>query len=384
MRFEFATVDRIIFGWGTRRELASIARSHGRRALVLTGNSPERSESILASCRAEGLELVFLRVRREPSVALVQAGVVQARAERCEMVIAIGGGSVLDAGKAVAVLATNPRDILDYLEVVGQSKVLEVAGLPFFAVPTTAGTGTEVTRNAVITSETHGVKASLRSSLLLARLALIDPELTLELPRGLTATTGLDAMTQLLEPLVSCRANPLVDGLCREGLARAARALERACDTPGDRAAREDMALAGLFSGLALANAGLGAVHGFAAPIGGKFNAPHGAVCAALLPEVMEVNILALRQRQPDSKALVRYAEAAQLLTGSPQARPEDGVTWVRELRRRLAVPGLGTYGIGAAHQAALCAGAAVASSMKGNPLPLLPEELETILLRSL
>jgi alcohol dehydrogenase class IV len=384
MRFEFATAARIVFGAGSRRELGPFARSLGRRVLVLTGKNPARSESLLRELREQGLEPIAFQVGGEPTTEIVRDGAARARTERCELVIAVGGGSVLDAGKAAAVLATNPGDVLDYLEVVGQGKSLEVPGLPFLAVPTTAGTGTEVTRNAVINSTAHQVKASLRSPLLLAKLAVIDPELTRDLPRPLTASTGLDAITQLIEPLVSCRANPFVDGLCREGLGRAARSLERACDSPNDLAARENMSLASLFSGLALANAGLGAVHGFAAPIGGSFHAPHGAVCAALLPHVMEINIGALRQRQPGSPALARYEEIAGLLTGRPQSDPLTGVVWVRELCRRLQIPPLGSYGLAAKDVPKVCAAAMQASSMKGNPLPLLPEELENILQRSL
>ncbi|HXJ60306.1 MAG TPA: iron-containing alcohol dehydrogenase [Verrucomicrobiae bacterium] len=384
MHFEFATAARIVFGPASRRELAPFARSQGQRALVLTGNNPARSESLFVALREQGIETMPFVVKSEPDTSLVRAGANQARAERCAMVIAIGGGSVLDAGKAVAMLATNPGDVLDYLEVVGHGKTLTVPGLPFLAVPTTAGTGTEVTRNAVIASPEHQVKASLRSSLLLARLAVVDPELTLQLPRALTASTGLDALTQLIEPYVSCRANPLVDGLCREGLVRAARSLEHACNVPDDLVAREDMALASLFSGLALANAGLGAVHGFAAPIGGRFCAAHGAVCAALLPQVMETNIRALQRRQPNSTALGRYTEIARILTNRAQASAADGVAWVRDLCRRLEIPALGGYGIAPKDVPALCTAAAQASSMKGNPLPLLQEELETVLSRSL
>src|SRR5205807_1153012 len=172
----------------------------------------------------------------------------------------------------------------------------------------------------------HHVKVSLRSPLMLPKVALVDPQLTYDLPAELTASTGLDALTQLIEPYVSCKANPLTDSICAEGIRRAARSLRPAFDNGTDKSAREDMALASLFGGLALANAGLGAVHGFAAPIGGMFPAPHGAVCAALLPQVMEVNLRALRQRAPQSEALARFVEIARILTGRAEADANDGV----------------------------------------------------------
>jgi alcohol dehydrogenase class IV len=279
---------------------------------------------------------------------------------------------------------TNPADVLDYLEVIGRARPISRPPAPFIAIPTTAGTGAEVTRNAVLHSPEHRVKASLRGPLLLPKLAIVDPELTLGLPAALTASTGLDALTQLIEPFVSCRANPMTDAVCRDGIPRVARSLRRACEEPRDLAAREEMALASLLGGIALANAGLGAVHGFAAPIGGMFPAPHGAVCAALLPLVMEANIHALRRRAPKDQALFRYAEVACLLTGRSDADCDDGVKWVRELCAALGVPRLGRYGVGQHDVPALCEKATAASSMKGNSISLTMEELREILVQAL
>src|SRR5207245_11298164 len=212
-------------------------------------------------------------------------------------------------------------ELLDYLEVIGQGRALENASTPFIAMPTTAGTGSEVTRNAVLASPRHRVKVSLRSPFLLPKIALVDPELTYDLPPSITASTGLDALTQLIEPYVSSRANPMTDAVCVDGLRRVARSLRVAFEAGRNAAAaREDMAVASLFGGLALANAGLGAVHGFAGPIGGMFPAPHGAVCAALLPDTMEVNLRALRRRAPESETLRRFDEIARILTGRPEA----------------------------------------------------------------
>jgi alcohol dehydrogenase class IV len=253
--------------------------------------------------------------------------------------------------------------------VIGGARPLDHPAAPCIAIPTTAGTGSEVTRNAVLGSPERGVKASMRHASMLPKVAVVDPELTLGLPRALTASTGLDALTQLIEPYLSVRANPLTDALCVEGIRRAARALPRAWDTPGDPEARAEMCFASLLGGMALANAGLGAVHGFAAPIGGMWAAPHGAVCAALLPYAMEVNLRAVRDR-------VRFEEVARLLTGLPHATAEDGVKWIAELVTRLEIPRLREYGIGEADVDMLVEKAAAASSMKGNPAVLTAEEL--------
>ena len=230
------------------------------------------------------------------------------------MVVGIGGGSVIDTAKAIAALVSNSGEPLDYLEVIGKGCALERAPVAFIALPTTAGTGSEVTRNAVLGSPEHGVKASLRSPMMLPRLSVIDPELTVELPPALTASTGLDALTQLIEPYVSSRANAMTDLYCLEGMRRVSRSLRRAFVDGGDKEARTDMAFASLLGGLALANAGLGVVHGFAAPMGGMFDAPHGAVCAALLPHGVAANIRALRSRGANGDALRRYAEVAAIL----------------------------------------------------------------------
>jgi alcohol dehydrogenase class IV len=292
------------------------------------------------------------------------------------MVIGIGGGSVLDTAKAAAALAANPGGALDYMEVVGAGRPLERPALPVVALPTTAGTGSEVTRNAVVAAPEQAAKASIRHPSLLPRLALVDSTLTHDLPRGITASSGLDALTQLIEPYVSRRAQPIADGLCLEGLARAAWALRRAYHQPGDAEAREAMATASLLSGLALANAGLGVIHGIAAPLCGAFPAPHGAACAALLPHGTAVNIRALRRRDPEGQALARYARAAEMLLGRGGASPEDLVAWLGELVAELGIPPLRAYGLTAAQIPDLAAQAARASSTRANPLDLEAGEL--------
>lgn len=380
MRFEFAAATRILFGPGTLNQAGAIARELGRHALLVTGRSPERATRLLELLASHGVCATTFSLAGEPTTEGVRAGVTHARAAGCDLVIGFGGGSALDAAKAIAGLLTNEGELLDYLEVVGRARPLLRPAAPWMALPTTAGTGTEVTRNSVLASPEHRVKASLRSPHLLARVALVDPELTLGLPPALTASTGLDALTQLIEPYVSSRANPLVDGLCVEGIRRCARSLRRAFEDGHDAVAREDMSLASLCGGLALANAGLGAVHGFAAPIGGMFPAPHGAVCAALLPHVMAANLRALQQRQPASPAITRYEEVGRLLTGRPQAGADDGVAWVRALCAALDVQPLRTFGLTEEALPAIVEKAAVASSMKANPLALTSAEMRNIL----
>ncbi|HEX8984060.1 MAG TPA: iron-containing alcohol dehydrogenase [Bryobacteraceae bacterium] len=384
MRFEFATAGRILFGEGVVREVAQAAAGFGKRALLVTSRAQERAAPLAADLEAAGIEPVPFPVSGEPAVELARQGAALVRERRTEMVVSLGGGSVIDAGKAIAALAANPGDVLDYLEVVGQGRPLAKPSLPFIAIPTTAGTGAEVTRNAVLASPEHGVKASLRSRYMLPDLAVVDPELTYGVPPGVTASTGLDALTQLIEPYVSARANAMTDLFCQEGMRRAAGALLRAFRDGQDRKARRDMAYASLLGGLALSNAGLGAVHGFAAPIGGAFPAPHGAVCAALLPHVMAVNIHALRERAPGHEALARYRTVASILSGSAQAEPEDGAAWAAEIVNALRIPPLRAFGIQAEDVPALTNKAALASSMRGNPIPLTPEELSGILTRAL
>jgi alcohol dehydrogenase class IV len=384
MRFEFATATRIIFGAGTLREVGPLAAEMGSRALVVTGSTPERAQPLLDLLAAQGIEAITFSVAGEPTTEVVRLGTQRAQDTDRDLVVGFGGGSALDTGKAIAALLTNGGDPDDYLEVIGQGQPLTQPSAPYIAIPTTAGTGAEVTRNAVLLSPEHRVKVSLRSPLMLPCLALVDPELTYSMPPEVTASTGLDALTQVMEPYVSNRANPLTDALCREGMCRAARSLGQAYKHGDEAAARQDMALASLFGGLALANAGLGAAHGFAGPIGGMFPGPHGAVCACLLPHVMAVNVRALQQRAPESEALRRYDEIARILTRNERATADDGVVWVRELCQALQVPSLASYGVTEEDFLLLIEKASVSSSMKGNPIVLTTDEMGEILKQAL
>jgi len=408
MKFEFATAGKIIFGCGTLAQVAPVAAGFGRCALVVTGRNTERIAPLLDALAAEGVDCETFSVSGEPTVEMArQASVLSA-----DMVIGFGGGSVIDLAKAAAALMTNPGDPLDYLEVIGKGLPLKNRPAPCIAIPTTAGTGAEVTKNAVLFSPEHKVKVSMRHPLMIPDLAVVDPECMLSMPPAVTASTGLDALTQLLEAFITKKANPMTDGFCREGLPRIVRSLRRVFENGDNLAAREEMALASLFGGLALANAGLGAVHGFAGPLGGMFNAPHGMVCAALLPHVMKANLNAVRQgcrsfqplphrngaslpwvespysesvspqatlslRQPCPAMIDRFEEFARL-TGGKTA--EDGLDWLAALCRDLQVPPLAALGITEADFFEIVEKSKNASSMKGNPVELTDAQLMQIL----
>ena len=378
MRFDFATAGRILFGEGRAREVGEITAGLGRRALLVRGRG-EHARACIEGMHAAGVVAAEFRTHGEPRVEDAVEAVKIAREHDCDVVVGLGGGSAIDLAKAAAALLTNPGPPTRYLEVVGEGAALEIPPAPCVAVPTTSGTGAEVTRNAVLGVPAERVKVSLRSPLMLPTVAVVDPELTHSMPPEVTASTGLDALTQCVEPFVGAEANPLTDGIAREGIRAAAESLRRAYHT-GDRDARIGMSLAGLCGGLALANARLGAVHGIAGPLGGMLPVPHGVACGRLLAPVMETNIRALRDRAPGAAALSRYAEVARLLTGRAEARPEEGVAWVRALVEELRLPSLREFGLDDAVAAEVVPRAQRASSMKGNPLPLSDAELEEIL----
>lgn len=384
MNFKFSTVGQIIFGAGTVREIGNLAQKMGRRVFLVTGKAGDRAAPVADRLKARGISITQFSIRAEPTTDMALAAVAEARQADCDFVVGIGGGSVLDTGKVVAALLTNSGDLMDYLEVIGRGQPLSRKPAAYIAVPTTAGTGAEVTRNAVLDSPKHRVKVSMRNRLMLPDLALIDPELTYSLPPDITAVTGLDAFTQLLEAYVSKQSNPITDGICREGLQRAARSLEKACLDGNDPDARRDMCLASVFGGLALANAKLGAVHGFAGPLGGMYDAPHGALCAALLPHVMAVNLEALQSRAPGSPAIRRYDEIARIVTGNAGHRAPDGIAWIRDLCSQLQVPRLADYGIQEGDFSDIIAKSKNSSSMSGNPILLTEAELITALNRTL
>ncbi len=378
--FEFATANRIMFGAGKLLELGNQLKGRTKRLLLVRGNSSDAIPRVREILSAQEIPFDEFTLHGEPTVDTASEGVSFALTHGCDMVVGLGGGSVLDAGKAIAALATNRGDVFDYLEVIGKGQPLMNAPLPFIAIPTTAGTGTEVTRNAVLGSPAHGVKVSLRSPMMLPSLAIVDPELTYSLPPEITASSGLDALTQLIEPFVSVKANPMTDAICREGIRYAAVSLRRAYQNGADVSAREGMALASLFGGLALANSALGAVHGFAGPLGGMLNAPHGAICAKLLPLVMDANINVLESRHAGHVAIGKYDEVAQIVTGEKNASAKDGVKWVSALVSELNIPPLSAHGMKEGHISEAVQKTLNASSYKGNPILLSAEELKRIL----
>ncbi len=380
MNFELSTPQKIIFGAGRLNKLGQLVKPFGSHALVLSGLDQSKTSFLVDLLSQENIQSSIHPVTGEPTDDSINAAVDLARKRKVEFVIGFGGGSALDTAKAVAILSTNPGELSDYLEVIGRGLPLTQPGIPFIAIPTTAGTGSESTKNAVIQVLQKKTKVSLRSDRMLAKLALIDPDLTISLPPRITADTGLDALTQVIEPYVCNNPNPVTDSFCREGMQRASKSLRKAFTDGNDREARSDMCIASLMGGLALANARLGAVHGFAGPIGGMFAAPHGAVCARLLPFTMEMNIRALEQRDAANPALERYRQIASYLTGDLDALPLAGVEWVYKLCQDLQVAPLATFGVSREYIPEIVEKASQASSMKGNPLELTREELTEIL----
>lgn len=372
--FDLSLPARITFGAGRSQGLAVAVAEHGSRVLAVTGANPDRVAAVLDPVRVSAHAFALVGVAAEPTLDDARAAAAAARDIGADVVVAVGGGSAMDLAKAAAVLVANGGDPLDYIEVVGRGLPITAAPLPLVAVPTTSGTGAEATANAVLGVPERGVKASLRHPLMVPRHALVDPALTLACPPAVTASSGMDALTQCLEPYVSRRANPATDGWARTGLVAAGTGLRPAHADGSDLAARTQMSLASLMGGLALANAKLGAVHGFAGVIGGLTQAPHGAICAALLPHVCRANLA-----RSDDALRARFDDIARWLTGRPTARADEGIAWIEGACAALRTPGLGALGLAEADTEAVVAGAARASSMAGNPVTLDHETLASI-----
>jgi alcohol dehydrogenase class IV len=383
VRFDLAVPADVRFGAGRVSEVPEALLGLGAsRVLVITGRTTSRADAVRSALREAGVPSIPFGVATEPSIERVRAAVELLTEAGCDAVLGYGGGSAIDVAKAAAVLATTGTDPREHLEVIGAGRPIERPGVPCVAVPTTAGTGSEVTRNSVLSG--GGVKASLRSPLMLPKVAMVDPDLLIGLPAPSIAASGMDALSQLIEPLLSRRANPFSDALARDGIRRSARSLRRGYeDGMEDAGVREDLALASLLSGMCLANSGLGAVHGIAAAAGARLNAPHGAVCAAVLAAAMEVNLRALRDRAPEHPAIERMAEVATLLTSQPDASPEDAIAWLQELTAVLSIPGLASYGLNDVEIEAVVTAAQKASSMRGNPIELNDTEVSEIVTRS-
>ncbi len=386
--FDFFSVGRILFGRGTFDQVGHIAASFGQSAMIVTnagepgqGGLPDRLASLLGEA---GVGSCVMRLRGEPHVADVDRALQLARENDCDVVLGMGGGSAIDAAKAVAGILTSGGSPLDYMEVIGKGQKLTRPAAPWIAIPTTAGTGAEATRNAVLAYPEKGFKASLRSEYLLAKVAIIDGDLGVGVRAEITARSGMDALSQLIESYTSIRAQPITDALAWQGMGLAAEALPRAYADGSDVDAREKMALAALFSGIALGNAGLGAVHGFAAPLGANFPIPHGTVCAALLPHVMSANVRALRAEAPDHPWLARYATIGRTLTGemetSEAAAADAGIRFVGQLAEQLDVPPLRSFGLTSDRFTEMVQLAEKSSSIRYNPVKLSRGALREIL----
>ncbi|NMC13080.1 MAG: iron-containing alcohol dehydrogenase [Chloroflexi bacterium] len=384
MEFEFHSPTRIIFGKGAILNIGKLSAECGKKAFVITGKSAHHADVIFDQLKNQNIPFSSFVVEGEPTVGLIESGIYKAKDLKCDFIIGIGGGSVLDAGKAIASMIMNEGEITDYLEVIGKGISITKPSLPYIAIPTTAGTGTEVTRNAVLTVLDRKVKVSLRSLFLLPKVAVVDPQLTYELPAEITARTGLDALTQLIEAFTSNRTNPIVDGICREGIQRASRSLYRAYVNGYDETAREDMSIASLFGGLALANGKLGAVHGIAGPLGGMFPIPHGNACACLLPHVFEINIKALLDQNNSLESLNRYLEISKILTGNNNASVDDGIKWIKDLNQKMRIPQLSKFGVREDDFPEIIEKSIKASSMKGNPVQLSSTDLFFVLKNAL
>lgn len=375
--FSFMTATEILFGRGQAARAAARITALGKRVLLVHGASAARADWLHAALLAAGAEVSRLAVPHEPDMPLIEASVAHARDRRAEVIAALGGGAVVDAGKAIAALVPGTRPMLAHLEVVGEGLPLDAPPLPFVALPTTAGTGAEVTRNAVIAAPEQRRKVSLRDPRMLPRLAIVDPALTDHCARAVTLASGLDAITQVIEPYVSTRANALTDALCRDTIPRGLAALVRLMEAE-DPDARDEMAWVSLAGGLALANAGLGAVHGLAGPLGGLSHAPHGAICGALLPHVL----LANRKAATDARAIARLDEVGRWIAGAFGTGPDlsDACHALAKWSRRAGLPGLARLGITADIQVEAAAAAAASSSMKANPAALSAEVLSGVM----
>jgi alcohol dehydrogenase class IV len=382
LNFEFSTSPRILFGNKSVQELPAVLPGKKNHVLLVTGSNPDRYLNVIDLIRHKTGKITIYKIIHEPGVEDIGNGKTLSIENGCDIVIGIGGGSVIDGAKAIAAVATNHGDMLEYLEVIGNGKPLLNKPLPFIAIPTTSGTGAEVTKNAVIRSPEHRIKVSLRSPLMFPETAIIDPELTCSMPPDLTASSGIDALTHLLESFVSLQSNPFIDNICREGMALIAQSLHSAFHDGDDKDAREKMCLASMMGGMALANVRLGAVHGFAGPVGGMFDAPHGTVCACLLPAVFETNLRNISD-QGLKPLLVKFGQIGKILIGDNNAEAGDALLWLKRIVSELKIPGLSEYGISEHHFSEIAEKAAKSSSMKGNPLVLSHDDLISILKRS-
>jgi hypothetical protein len=372
--FGILAPGRILFGRGRAAKAPGLIAAIGRRIVLVHGKNAERAEWLIVGLRAEGAEVLALACPGEPDLPLLETALAEVRAFRAEAFVSLGGGAAIDLGKALAALAPGKGAPLDHLEVVGKGLPLTAPPLPFAALPTTSGTGAEATKNAVIGIPSERRKVSLRDDRMLPRLALIDPALTDGCPRAVTLASGLDALTQVIEPYLSTRANPFTDALCRAAIPAALAALPKLMESEAPEA-RDAMAWASLTGGLALANAGLGAVHGLAGVIGGLTGAAHGAICGALLPHVLRLHAEELPPLSPGGQ---RIAELAGLFSARLGAK--DGFGALEIWAREAGLPRLSALGLRPEDRAQAAEAAQGASSMKADPARPSAERLARLL----
>lgn len=376
--FQFMTATRIIFGEGSLESSLSVISQYGYSVLLVSGKNPERYAPLINYLHQQNMRYQHVAVSGEPNITMVEETAMLGRRFKPDMVIAIGGGSVVDMGKAVAAIIPNQGNVYDYVEVVGRSVPLKTKPLPFIAIPTTASSGSEVTRNAVLKSAQDRVKVSLRSPDMLADVAIVDPTLTYGTDPLTSGRGAMDAFTHLMEAYVCGDPNPLTDTICEEGLRRLTRAMVPGC-LRDDKKARSDLSFAAMLGGMAATNAKLGAAHGLASALGGKLDAPHSVITARLAPHVMRENIEAARDAGRGD-ILQRYKTISQILTGRKNACVEDGILWVNMMLERLAIPNLTDFGVCATSFERVATDALKSTSIKGNPIPLTMERLTHIL----
>jgi alcohol dehydrogenase len=395
--FGLGRLPRITFGAGVFSRVPAIVARHGSRALLVTGgrsfNASPRREELETGLAEAGVTLLgSVSVAGEPSPADVEVPVREYRGQGLQVVIGVGGGAALDTAKAIAGLLPVTTELMDHLEGVGRGIAYAGTALPVVAVPTTAGTGSEATRNAVISERgPDGYKRSFRDESMVPADAVVDPDLLATAPPSLIAANGLDALTQLLESMTSQRSTPFTDALARDGLAACRDGLlawHADPDGPDAAAARSRMAYAALLSGVCLANAGLGAVHGFASPLGARLPIPHGMACGAVLWQTIRANITALNERAPESPALPKYAQAGRILADLPSTIRDGAarvalVDTLHDMVEALAVPPLSAFEMTAEDIPVIVADSP-GSSMRTNPVALADEELTAILRQAL
>jgi len=376
--FQFMTSNRIVFGEGALEKSLSLIKQFGYSVLLVSGKSSERSKVVVDYLNAQKLRYQHVAISGEPNITMVEETAIIGRRFLPDLVVAIGGGSALDMGKALAAIIPNKGNVYDYVEVVGRNVPLKAKPLPFIAIPTTACTGAEVTKNAVLKSGQDQVKVSLRSPDMLADVAIVDPTLTYGTDTYISGRGAMKAFTHLVEAYVCGDPNPLTDMICEEGIRKIAKSAIPACIND-DKQARADIAFAAMLGGMATTNAKLGAAHGLTSALGGKLEAPHSLITARLSPYVMQENVNAARNAGRED-ILNRYRHLAQLVTNDVNANIEDGIQWVEDMLDRLGLPVLGKFGVCSTSFDRVARDALKSHSIKGNPIPLTKDRLVHIL----